>query len=188
MDFRLFTRNGVEVGEPLREHMGNKLDKLGRFFSRILDCQVALGFQRGMYVCEVTVDANGVIMRGEEHATDLRKAFDRAVEKIEAQIKRHKKWLRDRRHLKTHDMTAEALSAEEAYAEQAVEEVDSDKIREKIVKIKSFEVKPMSPEEAVTQMELLGHNFFVFVEPDSNKLSIVYKRKDDTYGLIRPRL
>ncbi len=187
MEVRIVTRN-VDLPDAIKNHMENKLNKLTRFFGKILDAQVSVRYQRGMYIVEITVDANGVIMRGEENATDLRKAFDKAVNHIERQVKRHKKWLRDRQHLKTHDITEmEVAPIEELDLKtEENEEIDIENIEEKIVKIKRIPLKPMSKEEAVLQMELLGHDFFLFLNSETEEINVLYKRKDGTYGLIEP--
>jgi putative sigma-54 modulation protein len=139
-----------------------------------------------MYVVEITSNVNGVIMRGENYAPDLRKAFDKALRNIERQIKRHKEYLKDKVQMKTHDIS---FGLGEILAEGARQEVQREEEDEReIVKIKKFPLRPMSPKEATMQMDLLGHNFFVFrnAEEDDD-LNVVYRRRSGGYGLIIPQ-
>ena len=103
MDVRFVTRN-VELPEDIRDYMEKKLDKLEKFFDRILYAQVALNYKRGMNVVEITVNANGVVMRGEDYAPDLRKAFDKALKNIERRVKKHKSYLTDKGRMKAQDL------------------------------------------------------------------------------------
>ena len=176
MDIRFVTR-GVELKDELKEYMGNKMSKLERFFNRIIDSQVVVSFGRGLYTVEITSNANGVIMRGQEHNSDMRKAFDQALKNLERQIKRHKDYLKDRAQLKTHDISFE-LSPSEPEPPIAPQE--------EIVKVKRFPLRPMSAKEATMQMELLGHEFFLFRNAESGGVNVVYKRKDGAYGLLEP--
>jgi putative sigma-54 modulation protein len=104
MDIRIKTRN-VEINDALKDYMESKMSKLEKFFSKIMDSQVVVSFNRGRYTVEVTSNANGVVMRGEERDSDIRKAFDKALKNIERQVKKHKDYLKDRAKLKTHDVS-----------------------------------------------------------------------------------
>lgn len=180
MDIRFVVRN-TELNDAIKEHMQKKLEKLSKFFDRILDTQVAVNFNRGMYVVEITSNVNGIIMRGEEYAPDPRKAFDRAMKNIERQVKRHKDYLKDRAQLKTHDialeMEPEAVPSLEGEPEEPGE----------IVKVKKFPVRVMTPLEATMQMDLLGHNFFIFKNDETGKFNVVYRRREGGYGLLEPQ-
>lgn len=183
MDIRFVNRN-VDVPDAVKDHMEKKLTKVEKFFERILNSQVEISHSRGMYVVEITSNVNGVIMRGENYAPDLRKAFDKALRSIERQVKRHKDYLTDKAHLKTHDISFDLgdILAEGAKEEALVDE------RKDIVKIKKFPLRPMSPQEATMQMDLLGHTFFVFRNAeDDDKLNVVYRRRSGGYGLIVPQ-
>lgn len=176
MDIRFVTRN-VQISDTSKEYMESKLSKLEKFFDRILDTQVVVSYTRGMHVVEITSNVNGVIMRGEEHAPDMRKAFDKALKNIERQIKRHKSYLQDRVQMKTHDISF-GIESLETYVE------DEEKIL--FERRKRVPVKAMTPEEATLQMNLLGHDFFVFKNADTGLINVVYKRKNGGYGLIEP--
>ena len=177
MDIRFVTR-GVELKEDLKDYMETKMSKLERFFHRIIDGQVVLSFGRGLFTAEITSNANGIIMRGQSQAPDMRKAFDQGLKNLERQIKRHNSYLKDRAQLKTHDVSFELPGAE---VEPAVPDSGD------IVKVKRFSLRPMSAEEATMQMDLLSHEFFLFKNADSGDVNVVYKRKDGGYGLIEPQ-
>jgi len=179
MDIRIMTRN-VEMNDPLRDYMEGKMSKLEKFFSRIMDSQVVISFHRGRYIVEVTSNANGVIMRGEERDSDIRKAFDKALKNIERQVKKHKDYLKDRAKMKTHDVS---FNIEDFLTEIEPHAYEEDR---EIVKTKSFMVRPMTPKEATMQMDLLGHKFFLFKNMENGSLNVVYKRDKGGYGLLEP--
>lgn len=180
MDIRYVSRN-VDLSDAVKDHMEKKLGKLEKFFERILNSQVAMSFSRGMFVVEITSNVNGVIMRGEDHATDLRKAFDKALKNIERQIKRHKGYLTDRAQIKTHDVSFDIEGLMNEMQQSETEAPDE------IVKVKRFPMRPMSAQEATMQMDLLGHSFFVFRNSDEgDDVNVVYRRRSGGYGLIAP--
>ena len=183
MEVRFVTRN-VELVESIKEHMEKKLGKLDRFFDRILDTQVAVDFKRGMFVVEITSNVNGLVMRGEDYAPDLRKAFDKSLKNIERQVKRHKDVLTDRLQLKTRDISFD-LEPEPFPAEADKVAEESGKVQ--IVKTKRFPVRVMTSQEAALQMDLLGHSFFVFRNDQSGDFSVVYRRREGGYGVLEPQ-
>ncbi|MBC7216636.1 MAG: ribosome-associated translation inhibitor RaiA [Candidatus Caldatribacterium sp.] len=166
----------VEVTELIRDHVTKKLAKLERFFKRILDATVHFYSERGRIRVEVTMTASGVVLRGEGEGPDWRTAFDEVLEKLERQVKRHKEKLERRGLLKKEELVAlEGIPGEEERETT---------IADRVVKVKEFVLRPMSLEDAILQMELLGHTFFVFKDLDKEKVQVVYKRKDGNYGLI----
>lgn len=179
MDIRINTRN-VDINDTLKDYMESKMSKLEKFFSKILDSQVVISFNRGRYTVEVTSNANGVVMRGEDRDSDMRKAFDKALKNIERQVKRHKEYLKDRAKLKTHEVSLDIENLMNEF-ETSAEEEESE-----IVKRKRFDVKAMDPREATMQMDLLGHSFFVFKNMDTGKINVVYHRAKGGYGLLEP--
>jgi len=179
MDIRIMTRN-VEMNDALRDYMEGKMSKLEKFFTRIMDSQVVISFHRGRYIVEVTSNASGVIMRGEERDSDIRKAFDKALKNIERQVKKHKDYLTDRAKMKTHDIT---FNIEDFLTELEPHPQEEDK---EIVKTKSFALRPMTAKEATMQMDLLGHKFFLFKNMETGSLNVVYKREKGGYGLLEP--
>lgn len=158
----------IEVTDALREHVEKKVGKLQRFFNELGDAQVVLSVVKDSHRVEVTIPLNGMILRGEEATQDMYASIDLVVEKLEKQLEKYKGKLM--RRLKPASPAATAQrAAEEAF---------------KIVRTKRFALKPMSVEEAVMQMNLLGHSFFVFTNADTDAVSVVYKRKDGNYGII----
>lgn len=180
MEVRFLTRN-VELPAEVKEYMEKKVGKIEKFFDRIIDTQVALNFKRGMNVVEITSNVNGVVMRGEDYAPDLRKAFDKALKNIERQVKRHKGYLTDKARMKVQDFSFDIdpdLMPVYSEKEEAVRE---------IVKTKKFNVEVMTPIEATMQMDLLGHSFFIFKNDSTGSINVVYRREEGGYGLLEPR-
>lgn len=181
MEVRFVTRN-VELPGDIKEYMEKKLFKIEKFFDHILDTQVALNYKRGMNVVEITSNVNGVIMRGEDYAPDLRKAFDKALKNIERQVKKHKSYLTDKARMKVQDISfdlaPDLLPAQSADKEEAPRD---------IVKTKKFSVEVMTPIEATMQMDLLGHSFFIFKSDETGGINVVYRREAGGYGLLEPR-
>ncbi len=180
MEVRFVTRN-IELTDELKGYMEKKLGKLEKFFDRILDTQVEVSFNRGMYVVAITSDVNGVIMRGEDYAPDIRKAFDKGLKNIERQVKRHKSYLKDKARMKSQ----EDLSFDIEGFLNEIGPVQENK-KEDVVKVKRFPLRPMSSEEAAMQMDLLGHNFFVFRDAESGSINVIYRRKNGGYGILVP--
>ena len=180
MEVRFLTRN-VELPGDIKEYMEKKLFKIVKFFDRILDTQVALNYKRGMNVVEITSNVNGVVMRGEDYAPDLRKAFDKALKNIERQVKRHKSYLTDKARMKVQDISFDIDP------ELLPQQAEKEEPKREIVKIKKFTVDVMTPLEATMQMELLGHSFFIFKNDESGDINVVYRREEGGYGLLEPK-
>ncbi|MGI6072211.1 MAG: ribosome hibernation-promoting factor, HPF/YfiA family [Lachnospiraceae bacterium] len=175
MKFTISGKN-VEVTESLRTAIIEKLGKLGRFFSRDIEAQVTLSVEKSRHKIEVTIPVKGGIIRGEQESTDMYVSIDLVKEAIESQLKKYRKKIIDR-YQGGANFSPEYVEAEDDT------EADNE-IR--IVKVKRFEFKPMDPEEACMQMELLNHNFFVFTNAKTDEVNVVYKRKNNTYGIIEP--
>ena len=131
--------------------------------------------QKNNQIFEVTIPFNGVILRCEETTEDMYKSIDLVEAKLERQIRKQRTKLQRRNNDSLRFTNFEPLTVEEN------EEKDGE-----IVKVKRFNIKPMSPEEAMLQMELIEHNFFVYRDADSNNVNVIYKRKDGNYGLLEP--
>ena len=151
----------IQLTPALKESVEKKISKLDRYFEPEVQARATLSVQKNRQIVEVTIPFNGVILRGEESTEDMYKSIDLVEDKLERQIR--------------------YPSFNPKEVEEILEEDEN-----KIVKTKNFYVKPMSSEEAILQMELLGHNFFVYEDSDTNKFSVMYKRKDGNYGLIEP--
>ena len=173
MRFTITGRN-IEVTQGLREAVEDKLGKLDRFFAPATEAVVRLSVQKDIQKIEVTIPVKGHIIRAEESSSDMYVSIDLVEEILERQLKKYKNKLIDKKQ--SAPSFSEAFLQEDASAEEEIQ----------IVKSKKFAVKPMDPEEACVQMELLGHNFYVFLNADTEEVNVVYKRKGGTFGLIEP--
>ena len=172
-----YTGKGMEVSESLKARLEKKLGKLERYFRDEAEASVLFKQLKGARnIVEITVATNGIILRAEESSNDMYLSIDHAVDKIESQIRRH------RTKLDKRIRTAE-LEPTIDVSPDFVEEVSYD-----IVRTKKFAVKPMSVEDAITQMELLGHDFFLFLNEGTDTMNVLYRRNDGTYGLLQPEL
>jgi putative sigma-54 modulation protein len=188
VNFELHATN-VEVSAAFRDYIEEKVASLDRIWPRIDDAHIRLLDEHGTKSAEVTLITGGLITRGEEHADDARAAFDLAFDKIERQLRRYKKKAlsQERRH-----DNRDGLSRDGILGAPLTETVQHDDHHDENygnkVRTKRFAVKPMSADEAALQMDLLGHNFFVFLDAESNEVSVVYKRRSGGYGQIEPIL
>ena len=164
----------IELTEGLKQAVEEKLSKLEKFFKPDTDVYVTLSVEKDRQKIEVTIPAKGHVIRSEQVSNDMYVSIDLVEEVIERQLRKYKNKLVDQQQ------TAASLS--KAFVEEEIH--DDDEI--KIIRSKRFAMKPMDPEEACVQMELLGHNFFVFRNAETFEVNVVYKRKDKTYGLIEP--
>jgi putative sigma-54 modulation protein len=179
----------LEVTDALRNYVNKKLQKLEKHFRDIKEATVTMSVYRGMHVVEVMLEGDGVLLRGEERrGTDMYGSIDQVVEKLEVRAQKFKGKLygktteegpKAKEAIKDQTMT-EAFGPETEAEEEEAEEMPS------IVRTKRFAMKPMTPDEAAQQMELLHHSFFVFRNSQTNDVNVVYKREDGDYGLIEP--
>ena len=172
-----FTEKKVKISDELREYAEKKIGKLDRFFKSESEAFITFGIERGRYIAEVIIKNNGMFHRVSEVTSDMQASIDSAVAAIERQIRKHKTRLEKR-------LRDGVLDRE--YTPSVTQETpDEDETDFRIVRTKMFPVKPMTPEEAVLQMNLLEHEFFIFKNQDhDDAFSIVYKRKQGDYGLI----
>ncbi|MBE0466996.1 MAG: ribosome-associated translation inhibitor RaiA [Candidatus Desulforudis sp.] len=164
----------IEVTPALRGYAEKRLRKLAKFEQHFGEVQVTLTVEKDSHRIEVTIPIDGMILRGEETTGDMYASMDLVVEKLEKQLDRYKGKLRRRR----------VMAEGQPYIDEPLDE-DEDF---QIVRTKRFALKPMAPEEAVMQMNLLGHSFFVFTNAENEQVNVVYKRRDGNYGLIEPDL
>lgn len=169
----------MEIGERTKEKVSDKLDRAKKLFPEDAEATVVIKNEKLEYIVEVTIPMSKRVVRAEVSADDMMTAVDKAVDIIERQIVRYKK------RLKTQMKKNAAFKAEYDAINIPVDDVDDDTLY-KIEKSKKFEIRPMSAEEAVMQMELLGHSFFVFRNDETELINVVYKRKDGSFGLIEP--
>lgn len=180
MDVQIYHQD-LELTDHLREYVTAKAEKLGRYLPEAQSVRVDLkatsvSDASERMVAQVTMNVPQRLLRAEERAGDIFTAFDTVLDKVYRQIERYKGRRQQRR---TSQAPRELLEIEEEEAPSAVLTGD-------IVRVKEFEVGSLLPEEAVEQMELLGHYFFVFLDGTDGRLSVVYKRHDENYGMIKP--
>ena len=162
----------IEVTDSIRNYVKEKLARLDKYFDEPnkIDAHILIRVKNNEEIIEVTIPTSKYTLRAEEKNADLYAAIDLVVDVLERQIRKNKTKLNKHR---SDDLTGFAFV-----------ESDEEEINESIVKRKNIETKPMSEEEAILQMELLGHDFFVFKNVDEECISVLYKRKDGNYGII----
>lgn len=168
----------IEVTDAIRNYIEKRLGKVERHFDHILEVIVTLSVEKNRQIVEVTLQASRALIRAEEETDDMYTSIDNVVDKLERQIQKYKEKFFQKSHSNTDkkELVNEGLSIEEGKSAEVA----------KIVKTKRFAIKPMSVEEAAMQMDLLGHSFFVFANDNTNKVNVLYKRKDGNFGLIEP--
>ncbi len=175
MEIQLTGKN-IGISPELKKRVERKLGKLSRHLAHIRSYKVEVAEEKTKspsqhFVVQVTLDSNGTLLRGEERGEDLFEAIDKVAQTMDRQIERYKGRLNRRR-----GSGAKALREEESEP------------RGEIVKVKRFPIKPMPLDEAIDQMELLGHDFFLFFNAESDSINLLYRRRDGGYGLIEPIL
>jgi putative sigma-54 modulation protein len=173
MKFVIVGKN-IDVTPALKSAVEDKLGKLDKYFSEDTTVHVTLSVERNDQKIEVTIPVKGSIIRAEEVSSDMYVSIDLVEEIIERQLKKYKNKIIDK-HQAAASFTKDFVD-EDMYDEEEV----------KIDRVKKFDIKPMYPEDACVQMELLGHSFYVFMNADTDKVNVVYKRKRNSYGLIEP--
>ena len=164
----------IEITQNLRDTITEKLSKLERYFTPDTEVNVTLSIEKERQKIEVTIPVKGRIIRSEQVSNDMYVSIDLVEEVIERQLRKYKNKIVDKKQ--------NAVNFQKAYIEN--EYLENEEIS--IVRTKRFDIKPMYPEDACVQMELLGHSFFVFMNADTDQVNVVYKRKGNTYGLIEP--
>ena len=173
MKFIIIGKN-IEVTPGLKAAVEDKIGKLEKYFNPDTEVHVTLSVEKDRQKIEVTIPMKGHIIRAEQVSDDMYVSIDLVLEVIERQVNRHKKKLIDKEQ--------NAAYLQNSFVEEETDEDDEIKI----VRCKKFAVKPMYPEDACIQMDLLGHNFYVFRNAETEEVNVVYKRKGNTYGLIEP--
>lgn len=173
MKFIISGRN-IEVTDGLRAAVEDKIGKLEKYFTSDTEVHVTMSVEKERQKIEVTIPVKGNIIRSEQVSNDMYVSIDLVEEIIERQLKKYKNKLVDKKQ------------AAAFFRQDFIEKDYMDEEEVKIVRSKKFDIKPMYPEDACIQMELLGHNFFVFCNAETDEVNVVYKRKGNTYGLIEP--
>ena len=174
MKFIIIGKN-LDVTAGLKEAVESKLGKLERYFTPDTEIHVTLSVQRERQKIEVTIPVKGGIIRSEQQSSDMYVSIDLVEEVIERQLRKYKNKL-VAKHQEGSNFTSSFYDADETADDGDI----------KIVRSKKFGIKPMYPEDACVQMELLGHDFYVFCNAETEEVNVVYKRKNGSYGLIEP--
>ena len=173
MKFIIVGKNS-EVTEGLKTAVEDKIGKLEKYFAEETEIHVTLSVEKDRQKIEVTIPMKGNIIRSEQVSSDMYVSIDLVEEIIERQLKKYKTKLTDRQQ------------AAGFFKQEYLEKDYMDEEEVQIIRTKKFDIKPMYPEDACVQMELLGHNFFVFCNAETDQVNVVYKRKGNTYGLLEP--
>ena len=173
MKFNIVGKN-IDVTPGLRSAVEDKIGKLEKYFTPDTEIIVTLSKEKDRQKIEVTIPVKGNIIRSEQVSSDMYVSIDLVEEIIERQLKKYKNKLVDRKH------------GSDFFSQDYIEKDFMDEEEVRIIRSKKFDIKPMYPEDACVQMELLGHNFFVFNNAETDQICVVYKRKGNTYGMIEP--
>jgi putative sigma-54 modulation protein len=171
----------IDITPALRDYMEKRVSKVTKYFSEVGNISAILAVEKNQHSVEVTVTVNGIILRAHEATSDMYAAIDLVVDKIERQITKHKTKL-----MKRFRSAAPEIGHGRFHSELVPDSVAGVEDDFKVIKTKRFTIKPMTADEAIMQMNLLHHNFFVYFDADDEAVSIVYKRTDGNYGLILP--
>ena len=174
MKFIIIGKN-IEVTPGLRAAVEDKIGKLEKYFTPETEVHVTLSVEKDRQKIEVTIPVKGSIIRSEQVSNDMYVSIDLVEEVIERQLKKY------RTKLVTKQQNAAAV-----FKQDFLDEKSEDDEEIKIIRTKKFDMKPMYPEDACVEMELLGHDFYVFINAETEDVNVVYKRKGNTYGLIEP--
>ena len=170
------TGRNIELTPGIKEAVEDKLSKLEKYFKPDTDVNVTLSVEKERQKIEVTIPTKGHTIRAEEVSNDMYVSIDLVEETLERQLIKYR----------TKIISKKMNAAASFKAEYLEEKMDEDEEEIKIVRSKRYDLKPMYPEDACIQMELLGHDFFVFVNAETDEVNVVYKRKGNTYGIIEP--
>ena len=171
----IISGKNINVTDGLKTAIHEKIGKLERYFTPETEVHATLSVEKDRHTIEVTIPMKGTIIRAEQTSDDMYTSIDLVEEIIERQLRKYKHRFMGKKHISKN------------FNPSFIDEVIEDPDEVKIVRTKRFAMKPMDAEEACVQMELLGHNFFVFRNADTDEVNVVYKRKkNNTYGLIEP--
>lgn len=188
MEFIIKSKN-IELDDKIRSYTEKKIkNKIVKILDRVIKVEIKFIYEKNPRInldnrVEVTVFTPGSVIRATDSGTDVYEAVDRVGSKLERLIKKYKEKLVSRGRKSEIRKEFAEIGEDMGPAKD-----DSSKIRDSIVKVKTFAIKPISPEEAILEMEMLGHDFFVFINSDSGRTAVVYRRKDKNYGLIEPTI
>ena len=179
--------HNLQVTDALRDFIERKLSKLERYFdhSAEIEAHVSLNVLKDTHKVEVTIPFPGILVRAEESSEDMYASVDLVIEKLERQIRKYK--TKVNRHSRR-DAGFRNILKENGFNKGTTVTalMDEEEADDEIVRVKRFQLKPMDTEEAILQMELLGHNFFVYTNAVTDEVNVIYRRKDGKVGLIEP--
>lgn len=180
MKLQIIAKNNLEISETTKAYVEKKVGKLGRYLPTLNEGKVEISKEdtklpEQRFSVQVTLDSKGVLIRAQEKSKDMRTAIDKVVDVLSKRIERYKG--------KLYDKKSRGVSLIRQGAAIEAEEIEAPK---RVVKTKRFLVKPMPVDEAISQMELLGHDFFLFIDADTERLNLLYRRENGDYGLIEP--
>jgi len=181
MKLQIVAKNNVEVSETIEKYTEKKIGKLSRYLPTISEGKVEISGESAKlpeqrFTVQVTLDSKGVLIRAQEKAKDIRTAIDMVADVLTRRVERYK------------DKLYEKGRGISLARQGATIEPEEQEALKRIVKTKHFLVKPMPVDEALNQMELLGHDFFLFIDDETGKLNLLYRRKNGDYGLIEPEM
>jgi len=169
----IISGKNIDVTEGLRTAITDKLGKLERYFTPDTEVQVTLSVEKERQKIEVTIPVKGTVIRSEQVSNDMYVSIDLVEEVIERQLRKYKNKLVQREQ------------GGGSFRQEFIDrEVEDEEVR--IIRTKQYDLKPLYPEDACVQMEMLGHSFYVFVNAETEQVNVVYKRKGNTYGLLEP--
>ncbi|MEJ6950253.1 ribosome hibernation-promoting factor, HPF/YfiA family [Natronospora cellulosivora (SeqCode)] len=176
----------IDVTPALKDYASEKLSKMTKYFNGDpMEAHVSFEVEKERHIVEVTAYVNGLILRGEEVSGDMYASIDGVIEKLERQVRKYKTKIKKKIRERKQEL-------KEEYKEERTEKIlqakfeEEDEYNPQVVRTKKFAIKPMDVTEAVMQMDLLGHDFFVFSNANTEEVNVVYKRKKGDYGLIEP--
>ncbi len=176
------TFRNLEASDFIKNYAKEKVDRVNKYLDRASEAHVVLGLERHLHHADITIHAGPYVLRGREKSEDMYASIDLAMDKIERQLKRYKEKMKSHRALPHHGEGAQGAKVRHDVV--AVVAPEEPAAKPQIVRTDEFHVKPMSVEEAVMQMDLMGNDFLVFQNATSREVNVVYRRKDGNYGLI----
>jgi len=182
-----YQERNTSITETFHLHADPRIEGLSQYFDRITDVKVVVSQQRHLFTVEITVNADGTLIRAEDRSPEVLSSFDKALERVERQLRRYKDKLIGRGRRDRAEAAA-ATTGEPVTAPQDESGPAADQDDLNIVRTKNPVLKPMTPEEAALQMDMLDHDFFVFFNGRTERVGVVYKRHDGDYGLIEPEI
>lgn len=160
----------IEITNALRDYVEKKIGKIEKYIDQPISAQVNMYVERGRHIVEVTAALNGLILRGEEATDDMYASIDLVSDKLEKQVSKYKARFKKQRGKENGAADVELPAESEG----------------RVVKTKRFPVKPLTLDDAIVHMNLVSHDFFVFMNADTDRVNVVYRRKDGNYGLLEP--